>query len=88
MAPTRYGTRGDMYAVQDATILAAYIQLVAVNYGLSTCWVGAFREYRIIKELVLEDNLKPIAVLPIGYSPTIKERGRRKGIDKIYTTLV
>jgi len=67
----RYGHRGrNLYAIQDATIMGAYIQLLAVDAGLSTVWVGAFREGRIRKQLQLEDGLRPIAIMPLGYSWT------------------
>lgn len=64
----RYGERGrSLYAIQDATIAGAYIQLIAVDLGLSTVWVGAFRENRVREALGLEDRLKPIAIIPLGY---------------------
>lgn len=64
----RYGNRGrDLYAVQDATILASYIQLIAVDMGLATVWVGAFREGKVRRMLKLPDSSRPIVVLPLGY---------------------
>lgn len=65
----RYGNRGrDLYAIQDATIAGAYLQLAAVDAGLATVWVGAFKESRIKKSLVLGDEMKPIAIFPLGYA--------------------
>lgn len=64
----RYGKRGmNLYALQDATIVGAYIQLIAVDMGLATCWVGAFREGIIKRMLGLSNDLRPIAVFPLGY---------------------
>jgi nitroreductase len=64
---TRYGKRGaDLYSIQDATIFAAYLQLIAVDRGFATVWVGAFRESRIKRQLKIASNLKPIVVMPIG----------------------
>lgn len=41
----KYHDRGRyLYAVQDATIAAAYTQLALEAAGLASCWVGAFRE--------------------------------------------
>jgi len=41
----KYRERGRyLYAVQDATIAAAYTQLALEAAGLSSCWVGAFHE--------------------------------------------
>lgn len=65
----RYGDRGrNLYALQDATIVGAYIQLIAVDMGLATVWVGAFRESKIKKMLGLADGLRPIAIFPLGYA--------------------
>lgn len=64
----KYGNRGRaLYAIQDATIVGAYIQLIAVDSGLSTVWIGAFRESRVKKALELKDGLKPIAIILLGY---------------------
>jgi len=64
----RYGARGKkLYAIQDATIYAAYVQLIATNAGLDSCWVGAFREEKIKKALELDDSLNPIAIILLGY---------------------
>lgn len=83
LTPNRYGERGKFYALCDATILGSYIQLVAVDMGLSTVWVGAFNEKAIREKFGLEENLKPVAVIPLGYSDVVKERGKRKGLKEI-----
>lgn len=64
----RYGQRGkDLYSVQDATIVAAYIQLIAIDLGLDTVWVGAFRESGIREALDLPGTHRPIAIIQLGY---------------------
>ncbi len=80
----RYGERGkNLYALQDATIFTSYLQLIATNYGLSSCWVGAFDENALKKLFNIKENLKPIAVLPIGYSAEEKKRPPRKSIKEL-----
>lgn len=62
----RYGDRGrNLYAIQDATIFGAYLQLLLVDVGLSSVWVGAFREGRVAR--AIGTDLRPIAVIAIGY---------------------
>lgn len=63
----RYGKRGKLYAIQDATIACTYAMLAAEQLGLSSCWVGAFDEKKVKKVLKLWTGLIPIALLPIGY---------------------
>lgn len=83
LTPNRYGRQAEWYAIQNAKILAAYIQLVAVDMGLATVWVGAFKEGKVRNLLGLPDYLKPIAIIPIGYSDVVKGRGRRKSLEQI-----
>jgi nitroreductase len=45
---SKYHDRGrHLYAVQDATIVAAYTQLALEAAGLASCWVGAFHDDRV-----------------------------------------
>ena len=64
---SRYAERGrGLYAVQDATIACAYAQLMASEVGLGSVWIGSFDEERV-KKVVNSLDLRPIALLPIGY---------------------
>lgn len=80
----KYGERGrELYSVQDATIFASYLQLTATSLGLSSCWVGAFEEEAVRKILGLAGNLRPVAVIPVGY-PGEKLTGTpRKDLNEI-----
>jgi nitroreductase len=74
----RYGQRGrNLYAIQDATIFASYLQLAIVDAGLASVWVGAFNEKAIINLLNIPEKLKPIAIIALGY-PAVKKSGRRR----------
>lgn len=64
----KYSRRGEsLYSIQDATIACAYAQLSAADLGLGAVWVGAFDEEEVAKIIGLPSNLRPIAILPIGY---------------------
>ena len=54
------------YAV-DTTIALQSMVLVATGEGLGTCWIGSFDETDVKKLLDIPDNLRVIALLPIGY---------------------
>ncbi|HYA57420.1 MAG TPA: nitroreductase family protein [Thermoplasmata archaeon] len=63
----RYGKRGtSLYAVQDATIAAAFALLAATNEGLASVWVGAFDETRV-REICTEPRLRPVAIVAVGH---------------------
>jgi len=64
----RYRERGErLYALQDATIACAHIQLAAVALGLASTWVGAFDDRAVSMALGLSEAEVPVAILPIGY---------------------
>lgn len=64
----KYGERGQyLYAVQDATIAAAYAQLMATEIGLSSCWIGAFDDIGVNRLLKVPVTQMPVVILPIGY---------------------
>jgi nitroreductase len=64
----KYGERGrTLYALQDATIAAAHVQLAVTALGLGSVWVGAFSEPTASEVLGLPAGLRPIAIMPIGY---------------------
>jgi len=81
----KYHDRGRyLYAVQDATIAAAYFQLAVEAAGLSSCWVGAFREDRVAQAIGIDcspsdtndgSSLRPVVVMPVGVA---SERPRRR----------
>jgi nitroreductase len=80
----RYGDRGkNLYAEQDATIFAAYLQLALVDAGLASCWVGAFREGKIRNLLKIPENLKLVAVISLGYPIGEKAGRRRRSFEEI-----
>jgi len=65
----KYGKRGaELYAIQDATIAAAYCQLAATSLGLATVWVGAFDTPAAAKAINAPENMTPVAIIPIGYA--------------------
>jgi len=78
----KYGERGEfLYSIQDATIATSYCQLAATALGLSTVWVGAFDEEKV-KEIINTD-LKPVAIIPLGYAGEDPEPTTRKSIEEI-----
>jgi nitroreductase len=67
----KYGERGrNLFALQDATIAAAFAWLQAVASGLGGCWVGAFDD-SAVKD-VFRDDIEPawlpVVLLPVGYA--------------------
>jgi nitroreductase len=62
-----YGTRGaQLYCLQDSAAAIEHILLYVVSEGYGSCWVGAFDEREVSKVLSIPDNIRPVAILPIG----------------------
>lgn len=80
----QFGDRGEtLYAVQDATIAAAYAQLAAVAAGMGSTWVGYFDEARVRTLLELAPHLTPVALLSLGYPAELPEVTTRRHLDQI-----
>jgi nitroreductase len=77
-AAEKYNERGiGLYCIQDATIACTFAMLAAKAQGLDTVWVGAFDEAAVSKIAHIPPNLRPVAMLPIGYAgrvPSIRPR--------------
>ncbi|MFA4878239.1 MAG: nitroreductase family protein [Methanoregula sp.] len=67
---SRYGERGILYAVEDATIACTYMMLAAHAKKIHTCWTGAFNEDEVREILDLPQHLRPIALLAAGKGET------------------
>ncbi len=78
----QYGERGaNLYALQDATIAAAYAQLAVVAAGMGSTWIGYFDEAAICRILELRDGLTPVALLSVGYPFELPEETSRRRLD-------
>lgn len=64
----RYGERGkNLYSICDVSASIQNMMLLATELGLGSCWIGAFDEKGVSKILNLPKNLRPIAIVPLGY---------------------
>jgi nitroreductase len=82
----RYNKRGiELYCIQDATIACAFAMLAAKAQGLDTVWVGAFDEMAVSEIVHLPSDLRPVALLPIGYAGKVPSvRPRRELRDLVH----
>lgn len=64
-----YGLRGKrLYNVQDCAAAIQNILLSATDVGLGTCWVGAFEEDKIRALFAIPPDVRPQAIITLGYS--------------------
>jgi nitroreductase len=80
----KYGERGhELYAVQDATIAAAYCQLAATALGLGSVWVGGFDPLEVSRIINAGPEEVPVAVIPVGYPAEMPGRAGRKQLKEL-----
>ena len=63
---SRYGTRGKLYSIQDATASIENMLLAAHALGLGCCWVGAFDDDEVSRILGLPEGVLPVALITVG----------------------
>lgn len=82
----RYRERGEsLYAVQDATIACTFAMLAAVDQGLGSVWVGAFRQEDVRKVINAYPEHRPVAILALGIpAEAPHERNRRPLSDLVH----
>jgi nitroreductase len=71
--PADSGSRNGMdYYLVDVGISMQQLVLAATDLGLGTCWIGAFDEAKLKKRLEVPENVRVVALTPLGY-PAEKE---------------
>lgn len=63
---SRYGERGILYGLEDATIACTFMMLAAHARGLVTCWTGAFDDEAVREVLDLPQHARPVSLLAVG----------------------
>jgi len=67
----------------DVSLALEHLILAATEKGLGTCWIGAFKE-KLVKDLLdIPENVRVVAITPVGY-PAVEGRIRsRKSLSEI-----
>lgn len=75
--------RARLFSIQDATIACAYAQLRTHDVGLGSTWVGAFDEEEVSRAVGGNEDLVPVALLPVGYADEVPEAAPRRGVNNL-----
>ena len=79
-----YGERGvTLYALQDTAAAIQSLMLAAWERGVASCWVGAFNEARLKGVLVIPTNVKPVAIIPMGYPAEKPKKPERRPLEEV-----
>ena len=69
--------------VIDVSIAVDHLTLAAHALGLGTCWIGWFKEEKVREILGVPEDVKVIALTPIGYPDEAPERTPRKNLEEL-----
>jgi len=79
-----YGSRGrELYCFQDTAAATENLMIAATDVGLATCWVGAFDEAAVARDLDLDAGWRPVALVPVGYPAENPGRRSRRSVASI-----
>lgn len=83
---SRYGRRGtELYCLQDTAAAVQNLLLTAKANGLGSCWIGAFDEVRAAEVVGAPKDVRPIAIVPVGYpAESPPQRPRRRLSEVIH----
>jgi nitroreductase len=92
--PGESGSRnGKDYYLVDVAISMEHLVLAATDLGLGTCWIGSFDEAKVKQLLGVPEDVKVIALTPVGYAGDeglrskftkgLVRSGKRKPLEEI-----
>jgi nitroreductase len=79
---SRYGERGILYGLEDATIACTYMMLAAHARNLQSCWTGAFDDDEVRDILSLPQHIRPVSLLAVGKGHPPAQHTYRMGIGE------
>jgi nitroreductase len=69
--------------VIDASIALDHVTLAAHSLGLGTCWVAWFKEEKVKAILGIPEDVRVVALTPLGYPDESPERPSRKNLEEL-----
>jgi nitroreductase len=61
----------------DIAIAMEHLILAATEQGLGTCWIGAFKENLVKGILGVPENIRVVALTPVGYPSSTADPSKR-----------
>ncbi len=69
--------------VIDASIALDHLTLAAHSLGLGTCWIAWFKEEKVKDVLGIPEDVRVVALTPLGYPDEDPERPPRKNLEEL-----
>lgn len=79
-----YGLRGErLYSVQNCAAAIQNMLLEAHSLGLGSAWIGAFDEDNLKLELSIPEEVRPQAIVVIGYAKEVPEKPPKYPLETV-----
>ncbi len=79
-----FNIRGEaLYAVQNCAAAIENLILKAQELGLGSVWIGAFDEIKLREIIGIADDVRPQAIIALGYPEEIEEKSRREPLENV-----
>jgi len=79
-----YGSRGaSLYSIQNTSAAIQNVLLAAWEKEIGSCWIGAFNEGMVKGILVLPTNVRPLAIITLGYPARVPKKPRRRDMKEV-----
>jgi len=75
--------KGQEYYLIDIGIAMEHLVLAATDQGLGTCWIGWFDEQKARAALGVPQDIRVVALTPLGYPDEEPEARPRKSLGEI-----
>ncbi len=83
LARLRYGERGEkLYCLQDTAAAVQNMLLAATAFGVGSLWVGAFQEEMVKQILEIQGQLRPVAIIALGYAEMEPNQPSRRSLEE------
>jgi nitroreductase len=82
--PTYIMMCGQSAGILDVTIEFSFMMLEATEQGLGTCWIGAFDEAAVKKILNVPDQVRVVAMTPLGHPDETPAGRPRKSFEEVF----
>lgn len=74
---------GKDYMMLDAGLAMEHLILAAAEQGLGTCWQGLFSEEHVRNTLKVPEDVRVLAMTPLGYAAEVRRPRPRKEMCEI-----
>lgn len=79
-----YGLRGErLYTIQNCAAAVQNMLLEAHSLGLGSCWIGAFDEEAVKGLLSIPDEIRPQAIVAVGYPKEIPQKPPKYPLETV-----